>query len=170
MAVKKLPKKMEKLKTAPRAQSILLTPKQDAFVSGVLDGKDPMIAAVGAGFASPSSAVHHMTNNEAVQTAIRAARDELSSAAQISRADVIDGIMEAIGLARLGAEPATMIKGWSEVAKILGHYAPEVKKIEMSMGAKRLQSKYEAMSDADLLSIIDGTCVDVTNTVTESAR
>ena len=162
MTIKKLPKKMEKLKTAPRPQSILLTPMQDAYVSGVLDGTHPMDAAKAAGYAQPASTPGKLRNNEAVQSAIRAARDELSSATQISRADVIDGIMEAIGLARLAAEPATMIKGWSEVAKILGHYAPEVKKIEMSMGAKRLQSKYEAMTDQELLDIIDGTCVDVT--------
>jgi hypothetical protein len=51
-----------------------------------------------------------------------------------------------------------MIKGWSETAKVLGLYAPEVKKIEMSMNQKRLASKYEAMSDQELFDIIEGKC------------
>jgi hypothetical protein len=46
--------------------------------------------------------------------------------------------------------------GWSETAKVLGLYAPEVKKIEMSMNQQRLQSKFESMSDADLVDIIEG--------------
>ena len=162
MTIKKLPKKTEKLKTAPRAPSIILTEMQDAYVSGVLEGKSPVRAAELAGFAQPDSMAFKLNTSEKVQLAIRSAREELSSAAQISRADVIDGIMEAINLARLAAEPATMIKGWTEVGKILGHYAPDVKRIEMNIGQKRLQSKYEAMSDADLLAIIDGTCQDVT--------
>jgi hypothetical protein len=39
---------------------------------------------------------------------------------------------------------------------VLGLYAPEVKKVEISGSQKRLQSKYEAMSDTELLDIIEG--------------
>jgi len=156
MATKKLPKKMEKMKTAPRPQSVILTEKQDAFVNEIMKGTAPPQAALAAGYAH-MKASNEVAKNEQVRTAIAAARNELSSATQISRADVIDGIMESIGLARLAGEPATMIKGWVEVGKILGHYAPEVKRIEMNMNQKRLQSKYEGMSDQELLDIIEGT-------------
>ena len=91
-----------------------------------------------------------------MQEALRQARDELSSAAQISRADVLDGFMEAINLARLSADPQAMIKGWTEVGKMLGYYAPEVKKLEISDNQKRLQSKFESMSDEDLMRVIEG--------------
>lgn len=161
MAIKKVPKKTEKLKTAPRPVSILLTERQASYVDQRMHGVDGEKAAERSGYVQPGAAASKLEKSDSVRAALAAARDELSSAAQISRADVIDGIMEAIGLARLAAEPATMIKGWSEVAKILGHYAPEVKKIEMSMGQKRLQSKYTAMSDAELLTIIEGEAVRV---------
>ena len=91
-----------------------------------------------------------------MQQALKEARDELSSAAQISRADVLDGFMEAINLARLAADPQAMIKGWTEVGKMLGYYAPEVKKVEITDNQKRLQSKFEAMSDEELLRVIEG--------------
>ena len=64
--------------------------------------------------------------------------------------------MDAIQIARMNADPTAMIKGWSEVGKILGHYAPEVKKVELSVGQQRLQSKYEAMTDEELLEIAEG--------------
>lgn len=129
---------------------------QADFVDATLQGKDPIAAAAIAGYASPLSCAKGVLKSESVQIALREARAELSSAAQITRADVIDGFMEAINVARLAADPASMIKGWSETAKVLGLYAPEVKKIEMSMNQQRLQSKFESMSDADLLDIIQG--------------
>lgn len=153
----------EKPITAERPKSIVLTPMQAAFVDESLKGKDPITAASAAGYHNPVSHGAQIAKTTKVREALRQARDELSSAAQISRADCIDGIMEAINMARLAADPATMVKGWTEVAKILGHYAPEVKKIEITDNQKRLQSKFEAMSDEDLLKVIEGEAVEVTD-------
>lgn len=158
MAIKKVPKNREKQITAPRPQSILLTEQQAAFVDATMLGADRVEAARAAGYSQPMGDGAKVEKTKAVQAALAAARSELSSATQITRADVIDGFMEAINIAKLAADPSAMIKGWSETAKVLGLYAPEVKKIEMSMNQKRLASKYEAMSDQELLDIIEGKC------------
>ena len=150
------PKTKEKPITADRPQSILLTAQQAAFVDAKMLGKDNIDAARAAGYKRPITSANTIAKTDSVQRALAAARDELSSAAQITRADVIDGFMEAINMAKLSADPASMIKGWSETAKVLGLYAPEVKKLEISGSQKRLQSKYEAMSDMELLDIIEG--------------
>ena len=150
------PKTKEKPITADRPQSILLTAQQAAFVDAKMLGKDNIDAARAAGYKSPITSGNQVEKTDSVQRALAAARDELSSAAQITRADVIDGFMAAINMAKLAADPASMIKGWSETAKVLGLYAPEVKKLEISGSQKRLQSKYEAMSDMELLDIIEG--------------
>lgn len=150
------PKPKEKLITAERPQSILLTPQQAAFVDAKMLGKDSIAAARDAGYKGAVANAPRIEKAASVQAALAAARDELSSAAQITRADVIDGFMEAINMAKLAADPASMIKGWSETAKVLGLYAPEVKKLEITGNQKRLQSKYEAMSDMELLDIIEG--------------
>ena len=152
----KKPPNKDKLVGAPREQSILLTTKQATFVDAMLTGKDRTEAARAAGYSQPIADGCKTSKSTAVQQALAAARSELSSAAQITRADIIDGFMEAINMAKLAADPASMIKGWSETAKVLGLYAPEVKKIEMSMNQKRLASKYEAMSDQELFDIIEG--------------
>lgn len=87
---------------------------------------------------------------------IAAKRTELSDALQITRADAIEGMRDAVNMAKLAGDPMSMIRGWSEIAKMLGLYAPEVKKVELSLGARNLQSKYEAMSDEELLAIAEG--------------
>ena len=150
------PKSKEKPITAERPKSILLTEQQAAFVDAKRLGKDNIDAARAAGYAQPIAQGNAVEKTVAVQRALTAARDELSSAAQITRADVIDGFMEAINMAKLSADPASMIKGWSETAKVLGLYAPEVKKLEITGSQKRLQSKYESMTDAELFDIIAG--------------
>ena len=95
------PKKISKPINAERPQSVVLTTMQAAFVDATLLGKDPEKAAAIAGYANPDASVGKIIKSESVQVALRQARDELSSAAQISRADVLDGFMEAINLARL---------------------------------------------------------------------
>ncbi len=149
-------KKAPPVKTGPRTKSIILTSMQADLVDATLQGKDRAAACAAAGYAHPFAIQNQPFKSQAVQAALREARDELSSAAQITRADIINGFMDAINIARLAGDPASMIKGWSETAKVLGLYAPEVKKIEMNMSQQRLQSKFESMSDADLLDIIHG--------------
>ena len=82
-------------------------------------------------------------------------RAELSDALQISRMDVIEGIQEGIMMAKLAADPGSMIKGWCEIGKMLGHYAPEVKRFELSEGAQGLSTKYAQMSDEELFNILE---------------
>ena len=143
--------------TVERPKSILLTEMQATYVDNLLVGKDPKEAASAAGYAHPTIHQNMPLKSDAVRQALAEARSELSSAAQITRADVIDGFMEAINIARLSADPTAMIKGWSETAKVLGLYAPEIKKIEMTSNQRRLQNKYEAMTDEELVRIIEGT-------------
>jgi hypothetical protein len=46
------------------------------------------------------------------------------------------------------------IRGWVEIAKLLGYYAPEVKKLNLSVSGQVLMSKYEGTSDEELLGVI----------------
>lgn len=154
--MKKAPKNMEKSPTAERPTSIILTPMQAAYVEATLDGDAPEKAAKKAGYASPCANANTPLKSEAVRTAIAQGREELSTLTQITRADVIDGFAEAINLARLNADPATMIKGWTEIGKMLGHYAPEVKKLEVDVAGGNFSAKLRGMSDDELLKIIEG--------------
>lgn len=134
----------------------ILTERQEAFVESVLDGKLPAHAAVDAGYSSPTSGSQVIQAPD-VRAAIAEARSELSSAAQIKRADMVGVLVEAIDMARMMSDPMGMIAGAREVGKMLGLYAPEEKKIDLSVNQARLRTQFEGMSDQELLDVIEGT-------------
>lgn len=134
-----------------------LSEKQQKFVDGVLTGKGRNRSALDAGYANSCP----LDSSSRVRFEIAQAREKLSDLTTIKRVDVIDGIMDGIAMARMQGDSANVIKGWSEVAKILGHYAPEVKRIELSDNQQRIRSKFEALSDDELLAIQDASIIDV---------
>ena len=54
--------------------------------------------------------------------------------------------------------PATMIRGWVEIAKITGLDKPETPEqrriVPLSPGAERIKARFEAMSTEELLEIL----------------
>lgn len=138
-----------------RVKSSILTEKQELYKEGVLDGKPKKQALLDAGF-SPGVHSHDVDKIQKVKDALAMARGELSSAAQVERADVLAGFLDAIQLARTMADPTAMISGWREVGKMLGLYEPEVKKIELTAGQAALRGKLEVMTDEELLAISEG--------------
>jgi len=134
----------------------ILTEKQAAYVEGVLDGKPKPQAIAEAGY-HPDTSSTVLERSESVRQEIATARAELSSAAQVKRVDMVEVLIEAIGMARVMADPMGMIAGAREVGKMLGLYAPEEKKIDLTVGQARLRTQFEGMSDQELLDVIEGT-------------
>lgn len=94
--------------------------------------------------------------NEEVQTYLAEARAEIKDLTTIKRLDVLNGFMEAIDMARTLADPANMINGYDKIAKVMGFYAPETKRIEITGDAAVLHSKFKQLTDAELLEIAAG--------------
>jgi hypothetical protein len=136
-----------------------LSPTELAVAEAVLDGKNLREAAAIAG-CTPQNAGNVVKKRSDVQGYLEEHRSELRNAAQIQRGDVITGFMDAIDLARLSADPGSMIRGWSEVGKMLGLYAPEKKEITITDGQRNIQSKFEIMSDEELLAIAEGRLIE----------
>jgi len=145
-----------------------LTTRQLAFVDAYCADGNAARAARAAGYAEKSAKVMacRLTkdNRIAAQIALRraenAAKFEItkeegrSDRRNIERDQVIAGILSAIEMAREQQNPAAMISGLVQVAKLCGFYEPEVRRIEVSGSAARVQAKYAAMSDDELLSIV----------------
>ncbi len=143
-----------------------LTEKQSLFVDAKLEGTSNYAAAIAAGTAPSNSS--SVAASKRVKEEIARARAEITDLTTLRRLDVIEGIMEGIGMARFMADPGVLIKGWVEIAKILGHYAPEVKRIEITTSQARIRTKYEALSDEDLLAIAEGRVIDAEFTTEEN--
>lgn len=154
MATKNPTAPPSKAKT-PRLKRSVITEAQDAYVEGVLDGKSKADAALDAGY-THGTASAKIERSEMVQQALAERRDELSSATQVTRAGVINTILDAIEMARLMSDPTAMLTGCRDIAKMMGYNAPEVKKLEVTSTQGRIRQQMEAMGDEELLRLIDG--------------
>jgi phage terminase small subunit len=138
-----------------------LTVKQELFVSEYLIDGNGARAAREAGYAATSGAdsvtACRLLRNNRVMTEIQDRQQVVAHELRITLQDVLADLLEAVQIAREQRNPAAMISGAREVGKLLGFYTPEVQKVEVSFDGRGLWRKYEAMSDAELIAIIDGT-------------
>lgn len=128
--------------------------KHEAFANAILEGASESDAARAAGY-HPSTAKNVM-RQEDVQQHLASARQEIADTTTIRRLDVLNVFLDAIEMARTLADPANMINGADKVAKMMGYYAPETKRIELSMDQKVLDSKLKQLSDAELMELAAG--------------
>lgn len=128
-----------------------INPKLQAFADAVLEGATPTNAARVAGL-HPASA-HNVMKEEAVKDIIAKARAEIEDITTIRRVDVLNWFIEAIDMARTMADPANMVNGADKVAKMLGYYAPETKRLELTLNQEALSTKLRALSDAELMDL-----------------
>lgn len=76
-------------------------------------------------------------------------------AAQMSRKKVMDMLVEAYDMAKMTAEPSSMVAAAREIGKMCGYYI-ETKKVELSVNGSVAIRKMEALSDEELLKMISG--------------
>lgn len=136
-----------------REKSIVM--KQKVFADAILEGATQCDAARAAGY-HPASAATVM-RNEQVQQYIEEARHVTEDLSTIKRLDVLNMFMEAIDMARTLADPANMINGADKIAKMMGYYAPETKRIELTTDQAVFHSKLRQLSDAELMELAAGT-------------
>lgn len=132
-----------------------LTEQQKIFVDQIMKGKGPNVAARIAGYSQPDAQGYTIAKSPKVQAAIKYLHKKHEQASQMTRKKVMDGMLEAIDMARMQADAGVMIAGWREIGRMCGYYAPEVKKIDINISAKRVIDKLETLSDADLVKMIE---------------
>lgn len=141
--------KLNKVNMDPNAP---LTEREILYVQHRAQGLPVKTAYRMAGYAGGNPAL--LEQRPKVLAALALEQSKYAAQSQLKRQDIIDGIMNAIEQAKLLADPGTQISGWKELGKLCGFYAPEVKKVELSIAAGRLKSKFEQMSDEDLLEMM----------------
>lgn len=97
----------------------------------------------------------------AIKQALEARQAVFRAELRVTKEDVVNGLLNAIQMGREQKNPVVMIQGCVQLAKLLGFYEPEVIKVGISGDAGRLQAKFAAMSDEELLML----CAEPTRTV-----
>ena len=138
-----------------------LSPKQAKFVAEYLvDGNGSRAAlAAGYGESGRSVAAVRLLGNASVRAAIAARQGLDARRLRIKRQDVIQGLLEVVQIAREQAKPAVMISAYKELGRLMGHYAPDLRQVEVRGGDGRV--RYEAMSDGELMAVVAAERFDV---------
>jgi phage terminase small subunit len=131
-----------------------LTAKQSRFIDEYMVDMNGAAAAVRCGYSKKTSRAIAAENlaKPYIKAELAVRRTTLASQLQITRQDVINGLLEGIQIARLEKLPSVMIRGYSELARMLGYFEPEVRRVELSATPGTVH--FELLSDAELLKII----------------
>lgn len=131
-----------------------LTEKQRLFVQYWAEGESISAASRRAGYNDGASIAYRMVKMPNILKLKAEISAKYEEAAQISRKTVMDMHLEAFEMAKLMAEPATMVSAARELGKMAGYYAPVEHKVKIDVTGNIIVDKLNSMSDAELLKII----------------
>lgn len=131
-----------------------LTEKQMLFVKNWAAGDSITAASSRAGYNDGASMAYRMVKMPNILRVYEAEKLKYEEASQMTRKRVMDGLLEGIELAKLMAEPASVIGGWREIGKMCGYYEPVKRRVEVSVNGNVVLERMNQMSDADLLRLV----------------
>jgi hypothetical protein len=129
-----------------------LTDKQKLFVKHWAAGESITSASARAGYGDGATFAYRMVRMPNVLALYDAEKLAYEASCQMTRKRVMDGLLESIDMAKLMAEPSTMVSGWREIAKMCGYMAPVQIKHTVTEGGR--QDRLERMTDAELEAMV----------------
>lgn len=135
-----------------------LTPRQRLFVDEYVLCNNASEAARRAGYSEKTAGAIATENLQkpAIRQAIEALRSDNAARLDLTRQDVLAGILEAIEMARVMADPTAMLAGYRDLARMCGFNEPEVHRVEASPSASAVVARFVAMSDEELAALVSG--------------
>lgn len=129
-----------------------LTDKAKLFVKFWAEGESIQSAAIRAGYGDGASYAYRLVHFPQAKALYAQEKALYEQAAQMTRKKVMDMFIESYDMAKMCAEPSSMVAATREVAKMCGYYEPQKIKIEHSMadGVARM----DRLSDEELLEVI----------------
>jgi hypothetical protein len=130
-----------------------MTSKKDKFVEARARGLSRREAAAEAGASKDGSGLDKLPS---VQEELARIRLQMAANSGVTKEVIIQGLVDAANMAQVMADPQGMVAAWRELGKMLGHYAPEVKKVEQGINKRDLLAALDQLSDEELLRISGG--------------
>jgi phage terminase small subunit len=139
-----------------------MTPRQIAFAVQYALDHNGTAAAVRGGYAEVGAHVtaSRLLRKPKVAAVVAAHEADAAERLGLTRERVLEGLRDALEMARQQNNPVAMVAALRESAKISGFYAPERRKVEISVDGARLQAQFAAMSDQELLALAEGRPLD----------
>ena len=145
-----------------------LSKQQAIYVAKRETGASQEQSAIFAGYPAGQKRGANVEKYPTVQRELSIARAELAKSTGLTKEDILEGLKKAAEMAQVMADPQAMVRAWSEIGKMLGYYAPEVKKVLHGLDAES-RAAIKALPDEELHKLargrlIEGECKDVTET------
>ena len=131
-----------------------LTPLQNAYVHWRRQGFTGIQSAKRAGYSEPKQSHRENARNPLIKRLVTEGEEELRVRFKVDRDRVVEGIMEALSVAREQSDAKIMLQAWTDVARITGVQAPEVKRVEMEAHTQVDHHHITHASDRELLELI----------------
>lgn len=137
-----------------------LTEKQKLFVKFWAQGESIASASARAGYGDGATFAYRMVRMPNVLKMYEAEKAKYEEVSQMTRKRVMDGLLEAAEMAKMMAEPASMVSAWREIGKMCGYFEPVQKKIDITVSGNVVMQRMDRMTDAELLRLIQETVTD----------
>jgi hypothetical protein len=132
------------------------TDKQKLFAKHYAQGETVINAMARAGYStSQYSWGYRLLKMPNILRIIDAERKAFEEENSMSRKKVMDMLLESYNFAKLSAEPATMVSAAREIGKMCGYYEPKKVQVDINVQGSIAMGRLNALSDADLLKIIE---------------
>lgn len=125
--------------------------RREVYLQHRIEGIPPTQAARLAGYTNPKESCRDLEKMPDIQDIIAANISNSRLEAKYTRDATLGVIEEAINMAKLIADPSSMIRGAQEINKMQGYYAPETKEIVLSDDTANKLNQISQLSEAELL-------------------
>jgi len=134
----------------------MLTPRKVRFAKEYVLDHNGAAAAVRAGYSANTAkeSASRLMREPEVQAAVRENERAVEAEIAMSRNKVVQGLLDAIAIAELEANPHALIAAWREIAKMLGYYTPERQVVDVTLDSARVIRRFEQMSDEELVQLV----------------
>ena len=131
-----------------------LTDKQRKFVQLWAQGESIMSASVRAGYADGGTLAYRLVKMPNVLKLYHEEKTKYEAAGDMTRKKVMDMLLESYDMAKLMAEPASMVSAAREIGKMCGYYAPVESRVKVDVSGNVMLDRLNNLSDAELLKLI----------------
>lgn len=134
--------------------------RQKAYVQNRARGMSRERSAILAGYPAGQEAGKQVESMPTVQEELAKIRAQMADAAGVSKEDIVQMLMDAAALAKLQADPTALVGAARELGKMLGFYAPEVKKTISSIDKNDLRKALRDMQEDELYRLAYGQVIE----------
>lgn len=139
-----------------------LNKMQKAYIRNRARGLSRNQSAILAGYAADpdGNTGSKLEEKPKIQEELTRIRAETARNTDISKEDVVRMFEEAYMTAKLLEDPAGMVAAAREIGKMLGHFAPEVKKTLIGVDKEMLKKALDDMTDEELMKVANARTID----------